>query len=194
MLLLIFITILLSTYAIEAGSLLIQGIRASSKSSAVKERSTERDMDGGRCLDCICQTESNCNQTEGCSVGIYGEACGPYHINQTYFKDCCSLLGMSNCGSDSAWRSCTKDFNCATRCVQVSPKDEAYKMHILQKMISKLCSQLFRHIWTSTLDLVLCRNILHVMLTRESTMEDPWVVETLAPSVIGRTSSAATVV
>lgn len=82
---------------------------------------SERDKSGidSRCLDCICQKESNCNHDEGCKQVNGVDACGPYHINQTYFEDCCDLLDMSNCDSDSNWRRCAQDFTCATRCVQV---------------------------------------------------------------------------
>lgn len=72
-----------------------------------------------RCTQCICEKESNCNHTMGCGPQPNASACGPYQIKKPYFQDCCRFLGMGNCNTDSVWKNCALDYNCATRCVEV---------------------------------------------------------------------------
>lgn len=86
-----------------------------------KNQDVPRDIDS-QCLDCICQQESvGCNHTEGCNPDPDANhmACGPFQIHSDYFTICCSLLAMGNCHSDSAFRACALDYNCAVRCVTV---------------------------------------------------------------------------
>lgn len=147
--------IFLSTYALNAKSL----SKNSEHSHEILKPMVKENIPGqidGRCLDCICQVESNCNHSEGCKVDANGEACGPYHIHQGYFQDCCHQLGDSNCDSDSAWRTCALDYNCATRCVQVKNYccNKMYK-NLKSYDRSKSMTAMCRHIWTYTRQLVI---------------------------------------
>lgn len=117
------ITIFFSMCTVNAKSTLTQLNRASGTLKSIPKQGTERDITAGidsRCLDCICQKETHCNHNQQCNNDGSGEACGAYQIPQLYFQECCRFLDMSNCDSDSAWRTCSLDYNCATRCVTVN--------------------------------------------------------------------------
>lgn len=62
-----------------------------------------------RCLDCICQIESNCDRNIGCIMDEGSLSCGPYQIKEVYWIDC----GRPGSG----WQSCASDMNCAENCI-----------------------------------------------------------------------------
>jgi len=116
-----FTSVLLLIYTVNAKSKSSQSDHASLSFYSLVKEGIQRDIDS-RCLDCIWQTESNCNHSQGCNPNPApnGEiACGAYNIRKRYFQDCCQILGdIGNCDSNSAWQNCAMDYNCATRCVQ----------------------------------------------------------------------------
>lgn len=63
-----------------------------------------------RCLNCICQVESNCNSNVGCVQDQGSLSCGPYQIKEPYYIDC------GRPGND--WMSCANDKSCAEGCIQ----------------------------------------------------------------------------
>lgn len=108
----------LSTITLNVISTLTPSDRELGNFNPKEKEAIQRNIDSG-CLECICKQDSNCNHTEACKFDTNGEACGAYQIHKSYFQSCCALLGMTNCDSDSTWRTCALDYTCATRCVTV---------------------------------------------------------------------------
>jgi len=63
-----------------------------------------------RCLDCVCQVESNCNPNVGCVMDEGSLSCGPYQIKEVYWIDC-GRPGAS-------WMSCADSMSCSEQCIQ----------------------------------------------------------------------------
>lgn len=120
MMLLPLLAVLVSLPTIYLKSLSMNTNRALGQFSSLNKQGIQRSIDS-RCLDCICEKESGCNHNIGCipAPDDAHQACGAFQIHQSYFQACCGFLGLANCNSDSAWRSCALDYNCATRCVTV---------------------------------------------------------------------------
>src|SRR5271168_4714420 len=117
MLLLLFISLLLSVFTVKAEISPGQSKETSTILNSFKQRGLQKGIDS-QCLDCICQQETpGCKHDQGCEPNA--DACGPFQIRQPYFQICCNQLGLGNCDSDSTWRQCALDYNCALRCVKV---------------------------------------------------------------------------
>ena len=66
-----------------------------------------------KCMNCICQVESNCNENIGCRWDVNSYSCGPYQIKEVYYIDC-SIYG----GVGSDWKTCANKKDCSEQCVQ----------------------------------------------------------------------------
>jgi len=62
-----------------------------------------------KCMDCICQIESNCNENVGCVMDEGSLSCGAYQIKDEYWQDCGRL--------DGSWMGCSSNIPCSERCV-----------------------------------------------------------------------------
>ena len=58
-----------------------------------------------RCLACICNRESGCNEAIGCRDGF----CGPFQISQRFYRDC----GIDGGG----FESCANSMACSQQCI-----------------------------------------------------------------------------
>lgn len=116
-----FSVILITVVAANAKSLSSKSIRISDEFKSEPTTVNPNSLDS-RCLDCICQKESNCNRNQLCATNPQQNnsiTCGAFQIQKQYFQDCCTFLNQGNCDSDAAWQSCALDYNCAARCVTV---------------------------------------------------------------------------
>jgi len=62
-----------------------------------------------KCIDCICQIESQCNENIGCVMDVGSLSCGAYQIKEPYWEDC------GRPGGD--WQSCAKTKTCSVTCI-----------------------------------------------------------------------------
>lgn len=62
-----------------------------------------------RCLQCICQIESNC-QNLPCKWDVNSLSCGWYQIKEVYWIDCGKPGG--------SWTACASDKTCSETCVR----------------------------------------------------------------------------
>ncbi|XP_045192018.2 lysozyme-like [Mercenaria mercenaria] len=73
------------------------------------------------CLSCICKVATTACVDVGCSVDRGGYACGYYQIRYEYYIDCYKPEPDSGCQGlteEQCWMKCSRDKNCAERCIQ----------------------------------------------------------------------------
>ncbi|KAK0411878.1 hypothetical protein QR680_005895 [Steinernema hermaphroditum] len=69
------------------------------------------------CLRCICEVESGCKPLD-CKMDAGSLSCGYYQIKLPYYQDCGTPDKKPGESVQTAWKRCSKDYNCATKCVQ----------------------------------------------------------------------------
>ncbi|VDD98046.1 unnamed protein product [Enterobius vermicularis] len=60
--------------------------------------------------------ESGC-KPDGCEMDVGSLSCGYYKIKRVYYVDCGEPGKRSGESTDTAWKRCADDYNCATTCV-----------------------------------------------------------------------------
>uniref|UniRef100_A0A0K0FNF1 lysozyme n=1 Tax=Strongyloides venezuelensis TaxID=75913 RepID=A0A0K0FNF1_STRVS len=69
------------------------------------------------CLKCICEAESGCKPI-GCRMDVGSLSCGYYQIKLPYYIDCGKPEKKSNEDIQTAWKRCSDNYSCATKCVK----------------------------------------------------------------------------
>ena len=67
-----------------------------------------------KCLQCICDAETNCDATLQCEDDGGTPSCGPYKIKKVYWLDC----GKPG----NSFEECAKDYECSKKCVRAYMK------------------------------------------------------------------------
>merc|ERR1712138_204196 len=62
-----------------------------------------------KCLSCICEVESNCNENVGCVPDPVTLSCGPYQIKEAYWIDCGRPGG--------SYQACANSKSCSEQCI-----------------------------------------------------------------------------
>ncbi|KAE9553919.1 hypothetical protein FO519_002845 [Halicephalobus sp. NKZ332] len=80
----------------------------------------------GSCISCICQHESGCKPI-GCRMDVGSLSCGYFQIKLPYYEDCGEPGKKSGESTETAWKRCSDDYNCAVTCVNAYIKRYAFE-------------------------------------------------------------------